>query len=139
MTSLAEVPSEIEGVAVDGRPADCVKLALASLWQEHHDDDSLPDLVVSGMNAGANCGINVIYSGTVAAAIEAAFLGIPSIAVSLHLGRGKPRFDIAAMHARRAIAHGKFANCVNELLQNVALASAIAPGSRSNILATILA
>ena len=103
MTSLAEVPSEIEGVAVDGRPADCVKLALASLWQEHHDDDSLPELVVSGMNAGANCGINVIYSGTVAAAIEAAFLGIPSIAVSLHLGRGKPRFDIAAMHARRAI------------------------------------
>ena len=45
----------------------------------------------------------------------------------------------ADLHARRAIAHGKFANCVNELLQNVALSGAIAPGSFSNILATILA
>jgi len=43
------------------------------------------DLVVSGMNSGANVGINVIYSGTVAAAIEAAFLGLPAIAVSLYL------------------------------------------------------
>jgi 5'-nucleotidase len=55
------------------------------------------------MNAGANCGINVIYSGTIAAAIEAAFLGIPAIAVSLHIGDGDPAFDIAAAHARRVI------------------------------------
>jgi len=44
---------------------------------------SRPDLIISGMNAGTNVGINVIYSGTVAAALEAAFLGVPSIAVSV--------------------------------------------------------
>ncbi len=61
------------------RPADCVKLAVSQLLPRR------PDLVVSGINSGANVGINVIYSGTVAAAIEAAFLGLPSIAASLHL------------------------------------------------------
>ena len=91
------------GISVDGRPADCVKLALSTLWPERYGAGSRPDLVISGMNAGANCGINVIYSGTVAAAIEAAFLGIPSIAVSLHLGRGRTLYDTAARHAVRAI------------------------------------
>jgi 5'-nucleotidase len=93
----------MHGISVDGRPADCVKLAICSLWPERFGPGAKPDLVISGMNAGANVGINVIYSGTVAAAIEAAFLGVPSIAVSVHLGRGKTRFDIAARHARRAI------------------------------------
>jgi len=91
------------GIAVDGRPADCVKLAITALWPERFGAGTRPDLVVSGMNAGANVGINVIYSGTVAAALEAAFLGIPAIAVSLHLGKSKPRFDVAARHARHAI------------------------------------
>lgn len=91
------------GIAVDGRPADCVKLAITALWPERFGAGSRPDLVISGMNAGANVGINVIYSGTVAAALEAAFLGIPAVAVSLHLGKGKPRFDLAARHARRTI------------------------------------
>jgi len=100
MTEPIEVNGQI-GIAVDGRPADCVKLALANLWPERMG--GRPDLVISGMNAGANVGINVIYSGTVAAAIEAAFLGVPSIAVSLHLGRGRPLFDVGARHARRAI------------------------------------
>lgn len=93
----------VKGVAVDGRPADCVKLALSSIWPEHFGQGSRPDLVISGMNAGANCGINVIYSGTVAAAIEAAFLGVPSIAVSMMLAGDRSRFDIAAREARRAI------------------------------------
>jgi 5'-nucleotidase len=62
---------------VEGKPADCVKLGLVELLQE------APDLVVSGINAGANAGINVLYSGTVAAAIEGAFFNITSIAVSL--------------------------------------------------------
>jgi 5'-nucleotidase len=93
----------VRGIAVDGRPADCVKLAVTNLWAEHFGPGTRPDLVVSGMNAGANVGINVIYSGTVAAALEAAFLGIPSIAVSLHMGKGVARFDVAARHARRAI------------------------------------
>jgi 5'-nucleotidase len=94
---------QVSGIAVDGRPADCVKLAITSLWPERFGAGSAPDLVVSGMNAGANVGINVIYSGTVAAALEAAFLGIPSLAVSLHMGKGRADFARAAGYARRAI------------------------------------
>lgn len=102
MVREMSVTEKMQGIAVDGRPADCVKLALSSLWPERFGEGR-PDLVISGMNAGANCGINVIYSGTVAAAIEGAFLGVPSIAVSLLLGSGKPMFDVAARHARQAI------------------------------------
>jgi 5'-nucleotidase len=89
------------GIAVDGRPADCVKLALSSIWPERMG--GRPDLIISGLNAGANCGINVIYSGTVAAALEGAFLGVPSIALSLRIGMHKPRFDLAAIRARHAL------------------------------------
>ena len=103
MTEEVEIRPDVWGVAVDGRPADCVKVAIAALWPDRFGKGSRPDLCVSGMNSGANCGINVIYSGTVAAALEGAFLGVPSIAVSLHLGKSKPRYDIAAAHARRAI------------------------------------
>ncbi len=103
MVTDERVTDSMIGLAVDGRPADCVKLAITSLWPERFGDASRPDLVISGMNAGANVGINVIYSGTVAAAIEAAFLGVPSIAVSLHIGSGKPDFARAADWARRAI------------------------------------
>lgn len=103
MTEDVEVRPGVWGVAVDGRPADCVKVAIAALWPERFGEGTRPDLCISGMNAGANCGINVIYSGTVAAAIEAAFLGIPSIAVSLHIGQGKPDFERGAWHARRAL------------------------------------
>ena len=105
-TALVTKPVHIngqDGIAVDGRPADCTKLALTNLWPERYGDGSRPDLVVSGMNAGANCGINIIYSGTVAAAIEAAFLGVPAIAVSLHIDQETPDFELAAIHARRAI------------------------------------
>ena len=62
---------------MDGSPADCVKLGVAELA------DGTVDLIVSGINGGLNAGINVLYSGTVAAAIEGAFFRIPSIAVSL--------------------------------------------------------
>jgi 5'-nucleotidase len=103
MVREEQVNERMSGTAVEGRPADCVKVALAGLWPDTFGAGSKPDLCISGMNAGANCGINVIYSGTVAAAIEAAFLGVPSIAVSMMLGRGKPRFDIGATWARRTI------------------------------------
>ncbi len=108
MTRATDVNGS-SGIAVDGRPADCVKLGLTNLWPERFGEGTRPDLVISGMNAGANCGINVIYSGTVAAALEAAFLGVPSIAVSLHLDGGfgvdapRPDFDRAAILARRVI------------------------------------
>jgi 5'-nucleotidase len=65
------------GWAVDGSPADAVKLGITEFCPRR------PDLVVSGINAGLNAGINVLYSGTVAAAIEGAFFGITSVAVSL--------------------------------------------------------
>ena len=69
---------EFRATGVDGSPADCVKLALGELMK-----DDPPDLVLSGINSGLNSGINVLYSGTVAAAIEGAFFGVTSIAVSL--------------------------------------------------------
>lgn len=85
------VENAFTGTAVDGRPADCVKVAVSHLLPRP------PDLVVSGINSGANVGINVLYSGTVAAAIEAAFLGLPAIAVSLLLRRDVPSdYDHAA-------------------------------------------
>ena len=82
----------------------CVKLAMRHLWQERFGAGTRPDLTISGMNSGANIGINVIYSGTVAAAVESAFLGIPSIAVSL-LMRNRPQthWDRAADIARALI------------------------------------
>lgn len=106
MTEEVVVNPRMTGIAVEGRPADCVKLALRAIWQERFGADSRPDLTVSGMNLGANVGINVIYSGTVAAAVESAFLGVPAIAVSLHLGDRKAvRFGRAAQFARTAIDH----------------------------------
>ncbi len=75
--------------AVNGTPSDCVHLALTGLL----DDE--PDLVVSGINHGANLGDDVIYSGTVAAAMEGRFLGLPTIAVSL-VGHRLQHFDTAA-------------------------------------------
>lgn len=82
--------------SVDGRPADCVKLAVAELLEEK------PDLVVSGINAGANVGIYVIYSGTVAAAIEAALFGIPAVAFSL-MFYDKLDFTMAGQIARSVL------------------------------------
>jgi len=75
--------------SVDGTPSDCVHLALTGLL----DDE--PDLVVSGINHGANLGDDVIYSGTVAAAMEGRFLGLPTIAISL-AGDSLTHFDTAA-------------------------------------------
>ena len=78
--------------SVDGTPSDCVHLALTGFLDEE------PDLVVSGINHGANLGDDVIYSGTVAAAIEGRFLGLPTIAVSLTAVDGErlEHFDTAA-------------------------------------------
>ena len=76
-------------VYVDGTPTDCVHLAITGLLAEE------PDMVISGINAGANMGDDVLYSGTVAAAMEGRFLGLPSMAVSLVLGDGG-HYDSAA-------------------------------------------
>ena len=84
------------GWAVEGSPADCVKLGIFEYCGER------PDLVLSGINGGLNAGINVLYSGTVAAAIEGAFFGITSVAVSLEFSEHAD-FARAAVLARGAI------------------------------------
>lgn len=84
------------GWAVDGSPADCVRIAVSELMPRR------PDVIVSGINGGLNAGINVLYSGTVAAAIEGAFFGITSFAVSLEYA-DRARFDVAAATARQLI------------------------------------
>lgn len=63
---------------VDGTPADCVKMALTSIMK-----DNPPDVVISGINRGQNTGTSILYSGTVAAALEATMSGFPAIAISL--------------------------------------------------------
>ena len=75
--SEVELENGAEGYAVNGTPADCVKIAVRAVL------DETPDVVVSGINLGSNTGINVIYSGTVSAATEGIILGIPSVALSL--------------------------------------------------------
>jgi 5'-nucleotidase len=77
------------GWAVEGSPADCVKLGLAEFCPHQ------PDLLVSGINGGLNLGINVLYSGTVAGATEGAVAGITSVAVSLEYDE-HAQFDRAA-------------------------------------------
>ena len=68
---------EFFGYAVDGTPADCVKIAVRCVLKK------LPDLIISGINHGPNLGSDIMYSGTVSAATEGMILGIPSMAVSL--------------------------------------------------------
>jgi len=74
---------------VDGTPTDCVHLAITGLLEKE------PDIVIAGINRGANLGDDVIYSGTVAAAMEGRFLGLPAIAVSL-AGKTGTHFETAA-------------------------------------------
>ena len=85
------------GWAVEGRPADCVKLALLELLPDP------PDVIISGLNAGSNAGINVLYSGTVAAAIEGAFYRRTAIAVSLEYDKKINDFPAGAKYARQVI------------------------------------
>ena len=82
-----EMPDGV--IRVDGTPTDCVHLAITGLLPQE------PDMVVSGINAGANMGDDVLYSGTVAAAMEGRFLGLPAIAVSL-VGSEAAHYDTAA-------------------------------------------
>ncbi len=100
------------GYGIDGSPADCVKLAVREIMKKKSD------LLVSGINIGANVGINVLYSGTVAAAIEGAILGIPSVAVSLEISESSPDIrgaaaiakDIIGLIIRKKIPRGTLLN-----------------------------
>ncbi|HEU0225716.1 MAG TPA: 5'/3'-nucleotidase SurE [Steroidobacteraceae bacterium] len=99
-----EVPLRVQqaepGVwyVINGTPTDCVHLAITGLFEHEFD------MVVSGINDGANLGDDVLYSGTVAAAIEGRFLGLPTIAVSLVVGAPTgPHFATAARVARELV------------------------------------
>lgn len=84
----------VKGWSIGGTPTDCVKLALESIL------DKKPDIVISGINLGANLGSDVLYSGTVSAAIEGALHNIPAIAVSLDVWKN-PDFSYAADFTRQ--------------------------------------
>jgi 5'-nucleotidase len=88
----------VKAWSCSGTPADCVKLALGALLE------SFPDFVLSGINHGANLGTDVLYSGTVSAAMEGTIEGIPSIALSL-TSFGCQEFQPAADFAQKLIAH----------------------------------
>ena len=88
----------LKGWAVNGTPVDCVKVAIKNLFNKK------PDLVLSGINLGANLGKNLIYSGTVAAAYEGTVLGISSAAISLDSFKGK-NFIVAKYVATKIANH----------------------------------
>jgi 5'-nucleotidase len=102
----------IKAWSCSGTPADCVKLALGALL------DSFPDFVLSGINHGANLGTDVLYSGTVSAAMEGTIEGIPSIAFSLTSFTSKD-FTAAAEFARILMAHFEREPLVAPMLLNI--------------------
>jgi 5'-nucleotidase len=83
-------------ISVDGTPTDCVHLAITGLLEVE------PDMVIAGINAGSNMGDDVLYSGTVAAAMEGRFLGLPAMAVSL-VGEKFLHYDTAAQVAMKLL------------------------------------
>jgi len=91
------INGEFFGYAVDGTPADCIKIGIRNLMKEP------PDIVLSGINHGSNTAINIIYSGTVSAAREAAIMDVPAIAISV-TSHEALHFEFAAkLSARLAI------------------------------------
>lgn len=97
---------------VNGTPTDCVHLAVTGML------DTRPDMVISGINAGANMGDDTIYSGTVAAATEGFLLGIPAIAVSL-VGKEMKHFETAALVVEKLVKQFQSSNSSQPWLLNV--------------------
>ena len=97
---------------VEGTPTDCVHLAITGLL----DDE--PDMVVSGINAGANLGDDVLYSGTVAAATEGRFLGLPAVAISL-TSHTPEHFETAAWAAKKLVQQLKKSSLPADTILNV--------------------
>ncbi len=99
-------------VRVNGTPTDCVHLAITGLL----DDE--PDMVVAGINAGANLGDDVLYSGTVAAAVEGRFLGLPALAVSL-VGPDLVHYETAARVVCRLLEGLRAEPLAGDIILNV--------------------
>ena len=98
--------------SVDGTPTDCVHLALTGYF------DTVYDMVVSGINQGANLGDDILYSGTVAAAMEGRFLGLPAIAVSM-VGTTIKHYDTAASITRQLVMKLKSYSLPSQTILNV--------------------
>jgi len=99
-------------IRVSGTPTDCVHLAITGLLENE------PDMVISGINAGANLGDDVLYSGTVAAAMEGRFLGLPAIAVSL-AGKAPRHYDTAVNVVLKLIDRLQKKSLANDVILNV--------------------
>jgi len=104
--------TEISAWSVDGTPSDCIKLALEALLEEK------PDFVISGINDGPNLGTDVLYSGTVSAAVEGAIHGIQSIAVSMAYIKDID-FDLGAEFACKMINELKVKKLPKDTLLNI--------------------
>jgi 5'-nucleotidase len=111
---LRAIPYEPGAYYVNGTPTDCVHMAVSGFFDFEHD------IVVSGVNDTANLGDDVLYSGTVAAAIEGRFLGLPAIAVSLCTQEGSPRnFAGAARVAAQLVERLQRAPMQTSMILNV--------------------
>lgn len=99
-------------ISIDGTPTDCVNLGVAGIF------GVIPDVIVSGINAGANLGDDVLYSGTVAAAMEGRTLGLPGIAISV-VSAHPSHYDTAAIIARDLVEELKSLNVAPRTVLNV--------------------
>lgn len=108
---------EITAFSINGTPSDCVKIAIESIL------DSKPDIIVSGINDGPNLGTDVIYSGTVSAAIEGAIHNIPSIAMSVSGYKSKINYDGAIYYSCKLVNLVYKNNIPNNMIININIPS----------------
>ncbi|MBU3190697.1 5'/3'-nucleotidase SurE [Clostridium bowmanii] len=99
--------------SVDGTPADCVKIAINKLI------DGKIDMVISGINKGLNLGTDVLYSGTVSAAIEASIYKVPSMAISMQVNKKIENYEMASKYAGEILLMAKKNNVKNDMVLNV--------------------
>lgn len=121
-THLDDLPENVEAYRVDGTPADCVMLGV--------HNSGRPDIVVSGINLGSNLGFDVTSSGTVAAAIEGASMGLPAIAFSQQLGENDLDFSHAAAFAAALVPRIVQAGLPDQTFLNVNVPAAVPKGVR---------
>jgi len=119
--SRVKVKGGCEGYAVNGTPADCIKLGVLEILRRK------PDLVISGINPGENVGVNLNYSGTVAGAKEAALYGIPAIAASIRRGESTNYADavclLQVMMGKASVAGMPFGTFLNINIPNIPMDS----------------
>ncbi len=101
--------NKMVGNAINGTPADCVKIAISAILKRK------PDLVISGINHGQNTSVNILYSGTVSAATEGMLLNIPSIAISLASYDFNFDLSVASEYAKKIAAKVFHRGCLNFL------------------------